>query len=781
MLRRIIIGFIIILAIMASKVAYANTDIYNTDEIFENHGSVMLTINATTGEIVGGNNAAEKFYGYSLAELKSMNINQINTLSPDETKTEMGLAASEKRNFFVFKHKLKDETIKDVEVYSSPVINDNGDKILFSIVHDITPRIYAEKEANRSKVMIIALLSILLLTFATTSLYMSKTKRKEKLLKQRYQNLFDNMNEGFALHEIICDMQGVPVDYRFLEVNKSFETITGVSLEQIKNKTVKEVFPGTEKYWIEKYGQVALEQKSLKFTNYSQDLGKYFSVSVYSPKVNQFATIFTDITNEIQAKEKIEFERKLLKITLHSLGDGVISTDNDGKIDLMNAVAENLTGWTNEEAKGETFETVFNIINEFTRVTCESPVKKVFETGEVVELENHTLLINKYGYEIPIEDSAAPIKDEKRNINGVVIVFRDYTDKKEKQDKIQYLSYHDQLTGLYNRHFFEEKLKVLDIEANIPITIAMLDVNGLKLTNDAFGHQMGDKLLKNVASVLKNECRADDIVARVGGDEFVLLLPKTTYEEAEKVVGSIYKSVENTKLDNIVISVSIGCETKAYKEQQMSEVFAKAEEDMYRKKLTESQSMRSRTINVILKALNETNEREKIHSEKVSQISRKIGEAMKLDYDILKEIELAGLMHDIGKIAISKDILNKPGKLDESEYEEIKRHPEIGYHILKSVDEYTKLSDYALSHHERWDGKGYPRGLEGEEIPLIARIITVADAFEAMTAERTYKRAMSNSDAIEELKRCSGKQFDPSIVKICIEHCWTKNIGNKNK
>ncbi len=476
----------------------------------------------------------------------------------------------------------------------------------------------------------------------------------------------------------------------------------------------------------------------------------------------------------LEAKEAVTLERLLFETTLHSLGDGVISTDKDGNIRIMNEIAEKLTGWTIEEAYGQPFENVFNIINEFTREKCVNPVKSTFETGNINGLDEHTILISKNGNEIPVEDSTAPIFDSEGNINGAVIVFRDYTFKKQKQAEILYLSYHDQLTGLHNRRYFEEQLKQLDVNECLPLSLLMLDVNGLKLTNDAFGHQVGDKLLKIVASTIKNHCKDEDIVARVGGDEFIMLLPQTNYEDAELIIKSIYRELEQIDFNDIVISVSIGLETKISMNQNIMEIYAKAEENMYRKKLIESQSMRSKTIQVILKTLNEANQRERLHSENVSKISRKIGEALNLDQEILREIEIAGLLHDIGKIAIDNNLLNKPGKLTNIEYDIIKRHTEIGYHILKSVDEYTNISDFVLSHHERWDGLGYPRGIKEDEILLIARIISVADSYEAMTSERTYKKTMSKEEAINELKRCAGTQFDPNIIKVFCEKVQDK-------
>ncbi len=469
------------------------------------------------------------------------------------------------------------------------------------------------------------------------------------------------------------------------------------------------------------------------------------------------------------AKETLSKEKSLFKTTIHSLGDGVISTDNFGNIKIMNNVAEHLTGWSIEEAKGKHFNDFFHIINEYTREKCSSPIEKALTLGQIIQLEEHTLLIRKTGEEIPIEDSVAPIKDEDGNITGAVIVFRDFLEKKQKQEQILYLSYHDQLTGLYNRRFFEEELVRMDIERNIPFSIAMVDVNGLKLTNDAFGHKMGDDLLIRVARILEKECRDEDILARVGGDEFIMLLPCTSSEETEKIIKRIYKIVAHENFNNIIISISIGYDTKLSQDKTVDNVLIKAEEHMYRKKITESQSMRNKTIQVIFKTLNEKNEREKIHSERVSKISKEIGEQMNLDPETVKEIEFAGLMHDIGKITISDDILNKPGKLTENEYNEIKRHPESGYQILRSVDAYTSLAEYVLSHHERFDGKGYPRGLKGENIPFIARIISVADSYEAMTAIRPYKNALSKEEAMKELIRNAGKQFDPEIVDVFVQ------------
>lgn len=587
------------------------------------------------------------------------------------------------------------------------------------------------------------------------------------------KHLFGNMQEGFALHQIICDVDGNPIDYKFLDVNKSFEKITGLKKEKIINKTVKQILPGTEKYWIDKYGAVALSGIPITFTNYSKELNKYFSVSVYSPQKGQFASLITDVTTIKQYEKQLREERTLFQTTLHSIGDGIIATDQYGKVYIMNAVAEELTGWLSNEAVGMDFDDIFKVVNECTGERCLSPAKHVAKTGEIIELGNQSVLINKKGIKVPIENNASPIKDEKGNIVGAVVVFRDFTEKKEKQDEILYLSYHDQLTGLYNRRYFELELERLETIENLPMTIAMLDVNGLKLVNDAFGHQMGDELLIRISKILKRECRANDIIARIGGDEFVIIFPMTKYEDVSKIVNRIYKSSNEENFDNVIISVSIGWETRKSLNELMMDVLNKAEEYMYRKKLTESQNMRNNTVEKILNTLFENNYREKFHSERITYFCRKMGEALHLEADLLKDLETVSLMHDIGKIVINPSLLDKPDELTETEYYEVKRHSEGGYQILKSVDAYSPLAEHVLSHHERWDGSGYPRGIKGEEISLIARILAVADAFDAMTSERPYRNALSNDEALNELKINAGSQFDENIVKLFVDNYST--------
>ncbi len=341
--------------------------------------------------------------------------------------------------------------------------------------------------------------------------------------------------------------------------------------------------------------------------------------------------------------------------------------------------------------------------------------------------------------------------------------------------QIQQLSYHDQLTELYNRRFFEEELKRLDTERNLPLSILMIDVNGLKLTNDAFGHAGGDRLLKKVAEVLKRESRADDIIARIGGDEFVVLLPKTDKKHTASLERRLGTAFKNEIIKNIPVSVSCGGATKKQIQEKIENIFKKAEDNMYNQKSYKKDSQRQNSIQIILRTLFEKEPREKEHSERVSKLCAAIGTALEMNREEIDELKAAGKYHDIGKIVVSGDILNKKGTLNSAEWKQIKRHPESSYNILSTANEYGPIAEIILAHHERWDGKGYPAGLKGEEIPFQARIILAADAYDMMTHHGFGRKVMTKEEAIEELKKNMGTQFDPKIVKVFIEKVLADN------
>lgn len=469
------------------------------------------------------------------------------------------------------------------------------------------------------------------------------------------------------------------------------------------------------------------------------------------------------------AHAEIDDREEKLRATLNSVGDGVIAVGQDGRIDFINPVAQKLTGWNQVEAVEMSFKDVFETISEQGRKRSESAIGRLFETGAPLAVTKDTILISKAGLERPIEQIATPIVNALGQTTGVVLVFRDVSQERARQKEIEYLSYHDQLTGLYNRRFFEEELNRLDIRRNLPLTILFTDIDGLKTVNDAFGHHNGDLMIKAVAAVCIAECRADDIIARTGGDEFIFLLPRTDSDCMPGLVNRIREKIELQTVMGVNISVSYGWATKNNEDESAQSVMTKAEDAMYQKKGYEKASKRSAVIKSILNTLYLKSPRENAHSHRVSRLCEEIGKALGFSTDEVKELKTAGELHDIGKIAIDEVVLNKPGQLNEEEWVQIRRHPETGFRILMATNEYHDMAEYIVAHHERWDGRGYPKGLKEEAIDRKARIIALADAYDAMTCVRPYRRALSDDEAVVEIQNQSGTQFDPEIVRIFVE------------
>lgn len=346
-----------------------------------------------------------------------------------------------------------------------------------------------------------------------------------------------------------------------------------------------------------------------------------------------------------------------------------------------------------------------------------------------------------------------------------IISLLDITEQKRVEERIRYLSFHDKLTGLHNRTFFEEELKRLNTPRQLPLSIIIADVNGLKLTNDAFGHNKGDELLANIAQIIKDSCRKEDIICRWGGDEFAILLPQTNNDIAVQIGCRINQSCQKAAKKPIKPSIALGIASKEDVLQKVETVIAQAEDRMYRNKLTERKSSRSAIIYSLQRTLKEKTHETEEHAERLRLLSKSMGQALGLSSNELDELSLLASLHDIGKVAIPDQILKKPGKLTYKEWATMKKHPEIGFRIAQASFELSHIAEAILSHHERWDGTGYPQGQKGNEIPLHSRIIAIVDAFDVMTHGRPYKKSISKVEALDELRREAGAQFDPELVK----------------
>lgn len=485
---------------------------------------------------------------------------------------------------------------------------------------------------------------------------------------------------------------------------------------------------------------------------------------------------FRDITqrklSELKLKEREEHFRSVVEFSQDAFYRRNLVTEC---YDYVSPVFKKLTGYSVDEILRMNKQQILGKIHhEELQEVMKYYYATNFEDNKSVTLEYRFLC--KDGNYKWFADKFIFVKDENEDyIYGSIY---DISERKRYEAQILFSSYHDSLTGLYNRRYLDEMLPKIDAAENLPISIIVGDVNGLKLANDTFGHNVGDMVLMKCADIISSTSRPDDIIARWGGDEFIVIMLRTDFEEANSIVRIINEKCSNVMIKSVPVSISLGFETKKKIGEDINVVLKIAEDYMYKHKIVETSSMRGKTIEMMLNTLYEKNKREEEHSRRTSEICALIGTAMKLPENIISKLKAIGLVHDIGKIALNEELLNKPERLGAIEWSEIKRHSEIGFRILNSKAEMSEVAKHVLMHHERLDGSGYPKGLKGDQIPLISRIVALADSYDAMTSERPYRAAMSEKEAIEEITAKAGILFDYDVSKIFVEKVlnsfWTR-------
>ena len=336
----------------------------------------------------------------------------------------------------------------------------------------------------------------------------------------------------------------------------------------------------------------------------------------------------------------------------------------------------------------------------------------------------------------------------------------------EANDILQFISLHDSLTGLYNLRFFEQDMRRLD-SSNTAVGMIMCDVDGLKLVNDILGHDVGDATLKSVANILKSLFTASEMIARIGGDEFAIILSDSSPDILENFCVKIREAVDryNTSDHTIPLSVSTGWSFAKKAPCEITTLFKKADDEMYREKLHRSQSVHGNLIQTLMKTLEARDFITEEHANRLQDMVAVLAENIGFSQNRILDLRLFARFHDIGKIGIPDRILLKPGPLTPNEKKEMQQHCEIGFRIARSTTDLMPIADWILKHHEWWNGEGYPSGMAGEKIPIECRILAIIDAYDAMTNDRPYRKAMSHQAACEELERKAGIQFDPKLIK----------------
>lgn len=473
-------------------------------------------------------------------------------------------------------------------------------------------------------------------------------------------------------------------------------------------------------------------------------------------------TVMRDITARLQAEKDLAKSQAEKQAVLDAIPDLMLIIDQDGNlIDYRKPEGVETNIEIGPETIGRNIADMLpaDIAGQYRR--C---IAQAIASGKT----------QFYEYNINIRGALSyrDMRFSKVGDTVVLAMMRDMTAIKHSEAQLDFLSMHDPLTGVYNRTFFEGAMRKVAWQDNRGVAILVCDVDGLKLINDTLGHRAGDDLLRVVAGGLRATVVAgDDIVARIGGDEFAVIIYAPDEGRLERAVEALDRFVVgyNDKNPQLPLSLSVGWAADYASSKQAEDLFKIADNDMYRQKLHQSQSMRSSIVQTMMRALEERDHITEGHADRLQHLAEKLGQQLGLPGGRLADIRLLAKFHDIGKVGIPDSILNKPGRLTDEEMAVMRRHCEIGYRIARASSELSPIAEWILKHQEWWNGKGYPLGLAGEDIPLECRILGIADAYDAMTSNRPYRNALPHDDAIAEIVRCAGSQFDPRLAGLFIK------------
>lgn len=578
------------------------------------------------------------------------------------------------------------------------------------------------------------------------------------------QTMIDNLNEMFYTFDL---------DINLTFINKKSQEILGFSPEELIGKTLSPGMVDSEDFeWIRNEVKQRLttgEPSSYVLPWLHRDGHKIYL------KINSTAiwdnghivggmVLADDITEDIKRSEALRTKEQNLRRITDNMQDLISEFNNNGEMIYWSPSHYRFLGYSEKEMAAMTFHQLVHP-DDFEKAI--EVKNRILITGKPFVSEQRVQRAD--GVYIWTETLGNPVIEDGELV-GIVLCTRDITTRKKLEYELRYLGTHDVLTALYNRTYFEEQMVKMEYDLDSNIGVMISDLDGLKLVNDTLGHVAGDQALKSTATILNLCFPPPCVVARVGGDEFAVLVPQTNLtalEESAQTVQQFIRDYNNLN-PHLPISLSIGTAIWKNRSRSLKEVYKEADNNMYRFKLNNSKSARNAVVQTLMRALEARDFITEGHGERMQQMAMRVGEELGLPLNMISTLSLLAQFHDIGKVGIPDRILFKPSQLDEIEYAEMKRHCEIGHRIALASPELASLADLILKHHEWWNGNGYPLGLSGNEIPLECRILALADAYDAMTSDRPYRQALRREEALNEIIRCSGSQFDPQLTETFI-------------
>ncbi len=675
---------------------------------------------------------------------------------------------------------------KRLFVFSAAVLLVLGSILVFFIVF-VTD--FPADTQNQLKDIALTCLSVLFLLFILTAFYI--VGKRNTILKAQRNKLVavtKNLKASETLFRAIFEKSPVGItignrDHPILEVNETYENIVGrpkaviVSLgwkaythpddveEDVKNYAQFEAGETDGYTMVKRYirpdGSIVWVDMALAHLEWGEK------------DQNNHICMVQDITPRVRAEKELRENEHSMSLLLSNL-QGMTYRCCYDKSWTMLYVSDGcmtLTGYKPESLLNSQDLSFNDLILPDYRKTVWQVCTRALKSKVLFKYEYP--IMTAWGEMRWVYDQGQGIYDKNGNVMAIEGLIIDISERKKKENEIQYLSIHDSLTGVFNRRFYDHERLRLDKEEYLPLTVMVGDINGLKLINDAFGHAAGDNHIIQTAKILQSFCREGDIVARTGGDEFGILMPNTDSETAFGIMTKIRTECEKLRRtasgETFIANISLGYSTKESMDMDINQVTKTAESYMHKHKLLELKSSHSAIISSIRATMLEKSLETEAHEERLENLARRMGIKLNLPQSSIDELVLLAMLHDIGKVAIDDRILNKQSRLTEEEWAIMKKHPAIGYRIAISSPELMPIAEYILCHHERWDGDGYPQGLRGKDIPLLSRIISVVDAYDAMTQDRPYRKALPGSVALEEIRKKAGSQFDPEIVSVFLE------------